>query len=100
MREPRLPEEFLKTRSNRGDGLTLVANDHCWITRVADGTQFVANGSVSVRILVQVETDEEKTGEEIQDNIPPKTFGLFGAVHNTVVALQSFPTEREHRRHD
>jgi hypothetical protein len=56
--------------------------------------------SVSVRILVQVEANEEKSAEKIYDNIPPKAFGLFGAVHNTVVALQGFPTEREDRRHD
>ncbi|MGC2323329.1 MAG: hypothetical protein WA463_11915 [Terriglobales bacterium] len=59
-----------------------------------------ANGYVLVRILVQVEADEEKTAEKIEDDIPPKTFRLFGAVHNPTEALKGFPAEREDRRCD
>ena len=45
----------------------------------------------SVSALVHVETDEEQTGEAIQDNIPPKTIGLIGATHDPVARLENFP---------
>jgi hypothetical protein len=41
---------------------------------------------VLISMLVQVGTNEEKTDEKKTDNIPPKTFGIFGAGNNTVVA--------------
>src|ERR1017187_7175153 len=53
----------------------------------------------SVSALVHVETDEEQTGEAIQDNIPPKTIGLIGATHDPVARLESFPTQYEDRWH-
>jgi hypothetical protein len=52
-----------------------------------------------VRIKVDVHAYKDKTGENVQDKIPPETSRLLGAANDTVPGFESFPAQHEKHWH-